>query len=98
VEHNALDVTFEVEDNSLVDVESYQLLMVVDHTYVMEGEADPLFLEYDYLVEHHMFHVVVVQKEDKLNRHLWLMNHLLLVLFCMENKQHLTGVRQHMQL
>jgi hypothetical protein len=98
VEHNALNETLEVEDNNQVDVESYQLLVVVDHTYVVEVEVVPWLLVYDYLVEHHMFHVVVEQKEDKLNRHLLMMNHLLMMLFCTENRQHLVGVHQRMHL
>jgi hypothetical protein len=62
VEHNALNETFEVVDNNLVDVESYQLLVVVDHKHEVVVEEDPCLLKDDYLVEHHTFHVVVEQK------------------------------------
>jgi DNA polymerase III epsilon subunit-like protein len=60
VEHNALNETFEVVDNNLVDVGSYQLLAGVDHKHEVV-EVDPLLLKDDYLVEHHTFHVLVEQ-------------------------------------
>jgi hypothetical protein len=88
VERNAWHETLEVVHNSHVDAESYQLLVEVDHKHEMMVEVDPLLLKDDYLVEHHTFHVMVEQKKDKLNRHLPMMNHWLLVLFCMENKLH----------
>jgi hypothetical protein len=58
VEHNALNETLEVVDNNLIDAESYQLL-VGDHKHELV-EEDPLLLKDDYLVEHHMFHVMLV--------------------------------------
>jgi hypothetical protein len=60
VEYNALNETLVDVDNILVDVESYQLL-VVDHKHVVGVEVDPLLLKDDYLVEHHTFHVEVEQ-------------------------------------
>jgi nitric oxide synthase oxygenase domain/subunit len=93
VEHNALNETFEVGDNNLVDGESYQLLPVVDHNHEVVVEVDPCLLKDDYLVEYHTCHVVVEQTLDKLNKHLLMMNHLWLGQFCMENKQHWLGVQ-----
>jgi hypothetical protein len=97
VGYNALNETLEEVDNILVDVESYQLL-VVDHKHVVEVEADPLLLKDDHLVEHHTFHVEVEQKPNKLNKRLSMMNHLQLEPFCTENRQHLMEVHQHRHL
>ena len=74
MERNASNGAWEMDDNNLVDVESFQLLPVmvaVDHRHVVQVEVGPVHLEDDYLVEHHKLHVEVVvveQQPDKLNR------------------------------
>jgi hypothetical protein len=59
-EHNALDETFVLLDNNLVDAESYQQL-VVDHKRE-SAVVDPLLLKGDYPEEYHKLHVVVERK------------------------------------